>query len=75
LLDVEFLRECYKGVHKDKALGIDGVSWHEYGINLTENLTDVHRRLKNQGFKPLPVKRVYIAKNEHEKTSLGNTIA
>jgi RNA-directed DNA polymerase len=71
LLNEEFLRDCYKGVHKDRATGIDGVSWQEYGINLTENLKDVHRRLKNQGFKPLPVKRVYIAKNEKEKRPLG----
>ena len=28
LLDVEFLRDCYESLNRNKAVGIDGVSWY-----------------------------------------------
>ena len=31
LLDVDFLRGCYFELGRDRASGIDGVSWKEYG--------------------------------------------
>jgi len=38
LLDEKFLRECYFELGRDRASGIDGVSWQAYGENLDENL-------------------------------------
>jgi RNA-directed DNA polymerase len=71
LLNVEFLRGCYRSLGKEKACGIDGRSWHEYGEQLDANLADLVERLKAKRYKPLPAKRVYIPKNEHEKRPLG----
>ena len=71
LLDVELLKECYKGLGRDRAGGIDGVSWKDYGMRLDENLRDLVERMKAKRYKPLPAKRVYIPKNEHEKRPLG----
>ena len=71
LLNVEFLRECYRSLGKEKASGIDGRSWQEYGEQLEANLADLVTRLKAKRYKPLPAKRVYIPKNEHEKRPLG----
>jgi RNA-directed DNA polymerase len=71
LLNAEFLRECYRSLGKEKACGIDGRSWQEYGVQLDANLADLVRRLKAKRYKPLPAKRVYIPKNEHEKRPLG----
>lgn len=71
LLNVEFLRGCCKSIGKDKACGIDGTSWREYGENLDENLADLVERLKARKYKPLPVKRVYIPKNDKEMRPLG----
>ena len=34
LLNQRFLRECYLELGRDRASGIDGVSWQEYGENL-----------------------------------------
>jgi len=31
LLNEEFLKECYYSLGRDRASGIDGVSWKEYG--------------------------------------------
>jgi len=71
LLDAEFLRECYRTIGKEKACGIDGVSWHEYGKHLDENLMRLVERLKAKTYKPLPARRVYIPKNEKEMRPLG----
>jgi RNA-directed DNA polymerase len=71
LLDVEFLRECYRPLGKEKACGIDGVSWQDYGMQLDENLLNLVERLKAKTYKPLPVKRVYIPKNDKELRPLG----
>src|SRR3974390_424202 len=71
LLNAGFLRECYQSLGKEKAGGIDGRSWQEYGEHLDANLVDLVERLKAKRYKPLPAKRVYIPKNEHEKRPLG----
>ncbi len=71
LLDVGFLRGCYLELGRDRASGIDGVSWQEYGEQLDENLENLVDRMKAKRYKPQPAKRVYIPKNEHEKRPLG----
>jgi group II intron reverse transcriptase/maturase len=71
LLNVEFLRDCYYSLNRNKAVGIDGVSWAEYGKKLDENLEGLVGRLKRKKYKPLPARRVYIPKNEREKRPLG----
>ena len=71
LLNEEFLKECYYRLGRDQASGIDGVSWKEYGEHLDENLENLVARMRAKRYKPLPAKRVYIPKNEHEKRPLG----
>ena len=71
LLDVEYLRDCYKSLNRNKAVGIDNVSWEEYGRNLEENLEELVSRLKRKKYKPIPARRVYIPKSKTEKRPLG----
>jgi len=71
LLNAEFLRGCYRSLGKEKACGIDGRSWHDYGENLDDNLVNLVERLKAKKYKPLPAKRVYIPKNDKETRPLG----
>lgn len=71
LLNVEFLRGCYKSLGKERACGIDGRSWHEYGEQRDANLVDLVERLKAKRYRPLPAKRAYIPKNEQEMRPLG----
>jgi len=71
LLDKRFLRGCYFELGRDRASGIDGVSWEAYGENLNENLANLVKRMKAKQYKPQPAKRAYIPKNEHEKRPLG----
>ena len=71
LLDEGFLKECYKGLGRDRASGIDGVSWKEYGEHLDENVRHLVARMKAKRYRPQPAKRVYIPKDEHSKRPLG----
>ena len=71
LLDKEFLKDCYNSLNRNKAVGVDGVSWEDYGKNLDENLESLVSRLKSKEYKPIPAKRVYIPKSETEKRPLG----
>lgn len=71
LLNVEFLRDCYKSLNRNRAVGIDNVSWEEYGRDLETNLELLVSRLKRKKYKPIPARRVYIPKSETEKRPLG----
>ena len=46
LLNEEYLRDCYKSLNRNKAVGIDKVSWEEYGKNLEENIGVLVSKLK-----------------------------
>jgi RNA-directed DNA polymerase len=71
LLNERFLKDCYYSLGRDRASGIDGVSWTEYGKHLDENLNNLVTRMKAKRYKPQPAKRVYIPKNEQAKRPLG----
>jgi len=71
LLNVEYLRDCYKSLNRNKAVGIDDVTWEDYGKELDENLELLVSRLKHKKYKPIPARRVYIPKSKTEKRPLG----
>lgn len=70
-LNVEFLKDCYKHLDRNKAVGVDRVSWEAYGIDLDEKLNALVLKLKSKTYKPLPSKRVYIPKGNGESRPLG----
>ena len=71
LLNVDFLRYCYQNLNRNKAVGIDKVSWQEYGKSLETNLDKLVRNLKNKSYKPMPARRVDIPKGNGETRPLG----
>jgi retron-type reverse transcriptase len=71
LLNEGFLERSYRGLGRNKALGVDGVSWEEYGKNLGENLKGLVVRMKAKQYGPQPARRVYIPKDEHTTRPLG----
>ncbi len=71
LLDEEYLRDCYTSLNRNKAVGIDNVSWEDYGRNLDENLECLVSRLKRKKYMPKPARRVYIPKGKTDKRPLG----
>ncbi len=68
---VERLEQAYLAVKRDAAAGVDGQTWQSYGQDLQSNLLDLSDRLARGGYRPQPVKRVYIDKADGNKRPLG----
>lgn len=62
LFNKESLLECFYGLGKDKAVGIDGVDKAEYAGNLEENIDNLLIKMKNMAYRPSPVREVLIRK-------------
>jgi RNA-directed DNA polymerase len=60
--DIEHLRACYAALPAARAAGVDGVGKKEYGQDLEAKLTELSAQLGRLGYRPQPVKRVYIPK-------------
>lgn len=65
------LRECFYLLKKDKAAGVDGVTFAEYEKNLDANLNDLVARMKRFSYRPQSVRRVYIPKTNGKMRPLG----
>jgi len=68
---VERLEAAYLVLKRDAAAGVDGQTWQTYGQDLQSNLLDLSDRLARGGYRPHPVKRVYIGKADGSKRPLG----
>ena len=62
LLDEQMLAKCHGELKRRRAPGVDGVTWEQYNEELNENISSLHRRLKERRYRPLPVRRTYIPK-------------
>jgi len=71
LLNEKNLAECFKELKKDKAVGVDGISYEEYEKGLEKNLKDLVTRMKAWKYRPKPVRRIYIEKGNGKKRPLG----
>ena len=71
LLNEDFLRQNFNSLNRNKAKGLDDVSWYEYNENLDKNLECLVNRLKSKKYKPIPARRVYIPKENGDKRPLG----
>jgi RNA-directed DNA polymerase len=67
----ERLRAAYFALERKAAAGVDGQTWHGYGEHLEANLEALSRRLARGGYRPEPVRRAYIAKDDGAKRPLG----
>jgi RNA-directed DNA polymerase len=67
----ERLRAAYQALKRDAAAGVDGQTWQSYGQALEANLLALSDRLARGGYRPAPVRRVYIDKADGSKRPLG----
>lgn len=67
-IDLIWLEEAYRRTRKDGAVGVDGVTAHEYEEQLQVNLTDLLDRFKSGRYRAPPVQRVHIPKEGTKKT-------
>ena len=66
------LFKAYKQVYKNKgASGIDGVTIDELGHYMYLHKEEIKEQIRNRKYKPSPVRRVYIPKDNGDKRGLG----
>jgi RNA-directed DNA polymerase len=68
---VDRLRMAYRGLTRDAAAGVDGVTWQSYGQELEGNLQDLHGRLHRGAYRAKPARRVVISKADGRLRPLG----
>ena len=72
VLDDKNLYKAYKQVYKNKgASGVDGVTIEELGKYMYLHKEEIKDQIRTRKYKPSPVKRVYIPKDNGEKRGLG----
>ena len=70
-VDVDRLRAAYFALRPKAAPGVDGVTWEDYGVDLEENLRDLHARVHRGAYRARPSRRVYIPKPDGRQRPLG----
>jgi RNA-directed DNA polymerase len=60
---VDNLRACFESLDGKKATGVDGVTKAMYGQHLEDNLQALHQKLHQMAYRPQPVRRVEIPKD------------
>ena len=70
-VDVDRLRAAYWALKPKAAPGVDGVTWEDYGIELEDNLRDLHARVQRGSYRARPSRRVYIPKPDGRLRPLG----
>lgn len=74
ILSKQNLNLAYKQVYKNKgASGVDGVTVDELFSYIKEHKEEILWKIRNRKYKPLPVRRVYIPKENGRLRKLGIT--
>jgi group II intron reverse transcriptase/maturase len=68
---VDNLRACVEALDGTKAPGIDGVTKEMYGAQLEDHLQALHQKLHQMAYRPQPVRRVEIPKEDGTMRPLG----
>ena len=72
VLSKENLNKAYKQVYKNKgASGVDGVTIEELFVYIKEHKEEILWQIRNRKYKPQPVRRVYIPKENGKMRKLG----
>jgi RNA-directed DNA polymerase len=65
------LTEAFFNLKKRAAVGVDGVTWHDYEQDLEANIADLHDRIHRRAYRALPSRRVWNPKPDGRKRPLG----
>jgi group II intron reverse transcriptase/maturase len=71
MLNEAYLLDCWRGLNKQSAVGVDGVSARAYEENLEANVRDLVERLKQKRYRAPLVRRHYIPKEPGKMRPLG----
>lgn len=70
-IDVDLLTKSYFALRRDAAVGVDGVTWKEYGEDLQAKLVDLHGRVHRGAYRAQPSRRKMIPKPDGRERALG----
>ena len=72
ILTKDNLNKAYKKVYQNKgASGVDGITVYEIKEYIQNNSDEILNQIRNRKYKPQPVKRVQIPKENGKKRNLG----
>lgn len=71
LLNEETLKVCFRMLKRNKAPGVDNITYEEYEKYLNTNVAKLVKRMKAGKYYPQPVRRAYIPKGEGKMRPLG----
>ena len=71
LFDPQGLNASFERQAGSKAPGVDGMRKTDYAVGLPDRLADLSARLRRLGYRPKPVRRVYIPKTSGGRRALG----
>jgi len=57
------LKECFYDLDRNKAVGVDGITWEKYKEDLDNRIELLVTKLKRMSYRPSPVKEVLIPKD------------
>ena len=70
-VSIDLLRSSYYSLKKQAAVGVDNVTWQEYGDGLEGRIDDLHGRIHSGGYHAKPSRRVWIPKADGRQRPLG----
>jgi len=70
-VNIDCLTEAFYNLKKTAAVGIDGVTWHEYERNVEANIADLHDRIHRGAYRAKPSRRTWIPKADGRQRPLG----
>ena len=70
-INEDCLTEAFFNLKKTAAVGVDGVTWHDYEQNLEANIAVLHDRIHRGAYRALPSRRVWIPKPDGRQRPLG----
>lgn len=65
------LYEACFSLRKDASAGVDGLTHAEYAQDAQENIRKLHERLKSKTYRALPLRRIYIPKEDGTQRAIS----
>jgi len=65
------LTEAFFNLKRTAAVGVDGVTWHEYERTVEANIADLHDRIHRGAYRAQPSRRSWIPKPDGRQRPLG----
>jgi len=70
-VNLGLLRDSFRLVRKSDAAGVDEMTAKEYAENLDQNLYNLHERLRRGQYVAMPVKRIWLEKEDGKLRPIG----